>query len=70
MNFTGVEVIVVIHLPCLAQKNLAPPTFSALANLVSRALTLSLAVVRGLMYGEMSSKVHLSLAAKRTESRS
>ena len=44
--------------------------FSVLANFVRSALTFSLVVARGLMYGEMSSKVHLSLAAKRTERRS
>ena len=54
------------YFPCFAQKYFFPPTFKALACLVNNAFTFNLLVVKLETKGEISSNVHLSLAANNT----
>ena len=50
------------HFPCLEQKYFTPSTFKGLAYFVSKAFTFNFFVVSGSMKGEISFRVHLSLA--------
>merc|ERR1712111_168128 len=49
-------------LPCLEQKYFNPFTLRGLAYLVNKAFTFNFFVVNGSMKGDISVKVHLSLA--------